>query len=64
MNSKTDQLIKLMDVHKLTAAQVGALLGRTAGTVRIWRCKSDNRTIPATALELLAFKLNTKKNAR
>ena len=54
--NRTAELNRIMTESKLTARQVGALLGRDAHTVRNWRSSSD-RTIPAHALELLRVKL-------
>lgn len=57
MTNRTEQLHQLMTEHGLSPAKVGKLLDRSPQTVRIWRCKSDARTIPAHALELLKIKL-------
>lgn len=57
MTSRTEQLHQLMAAHDLTPEKVGELLNRKPQTVRIWRCKSDSRTIPEHALELLKTKV-------
>lgn len=46
----------IMHEYKLKATDVAAILGREVNTVRIWRCKSDNRNIPVDALALLELK--------
>lgn len=60
MTSRTEQLRDLMAAHKLSVAQVGAILHRTPTTVRIWRCKDDRRQIPEHALQLLRTKVAAK----
>lgn len=45
----------IMHQYKLKATDVAEILGREVNTVRIWRCKSDNRNIPADALRLLTI---------
>jgi hypothetical protein len=57
--SRREELIKLMDDHKLTAAQVAEMLGREATTVRFWR-SNGGRHIPKDALELLKAKVAPK----
>ena len=57
MDKKTQTLRDLMQKHKLTNKDVGALLGRPAQTVRIWSCANGGRVIPDNALELLQFKV-------
>lgn len=57
MDEKTQTLREIMQKHKLSNKDVGALLGRSAQTVRIWSCANGGRVIPNTALELLQFKV-------
>lgn len=57
MTTRTDDLLTLMDEHKLTVKAVGLLLDRKPQTVRIWRCKNNKRQIPKHALELLQEKV-------
>lgn len=66
MKNRTERLRSLMAQHDLTAAQVGEILGRKPGTVRIWTCKNPGREIPAHTLELLEAKLknNNKKSVK
>lgn len=52
----TQKLKDLMQQHKLNAPQVAAILGRSAHTVREWRCSNANN-IPDQLLELLHLKL-------
>lgn len=59
MTDRTARLKKLMEQHKLTAKDVGALLTRSPQTVKCWRCQWEARTIPAhtlTALEAIIAK--------
>lgn len=55
--NRTRALRALMQKHRLTAADVGRILDRSPTTVRIWACRHDARTIPATALRLLELEL-------
>jgi hypothetical protein len=60
MNDKkqrTETLRKIMEQHKLNAADVGKLLRRAPQTVRSWACANDDRTIPEHMLDLLASKV-------
>jgi hypothetical protein len=57
MIERTKKLRKLMAAHKLSAKDTGAILNRSASTVRIWRCKDTQRPIPDHALALLESKL-------
>lgn len=59
MNERTLKLITLMQLHRLSCADVADLLGRTEQTVMIWRCKSQ-KVIPAQMLELLELKLQAQ----
>lgn len=52
-----------MRARKMTARQVGDMLGRSAQTVRGWRCTHEGRSIPAHCLELLNMKLAAKDSA-
>lgn len=52
-NNRTEQLHKIMQDLRLNSAEVGAILGRTAQTVRVWRSIHESRTIPADALKIL-----------
>lgn len=63
MHERTERLRALMDAHKLTAAEVGEILGRTAQTVRVWRCNHEARTIPSDALRVLQFTLAARGKA-
>lgn len=53
MDARTEELHELMHTYRLKAEDVATILKREINTVRIWRCKSDNRNIPADALRLL-----------
>jgi hypothetical protein len=54
MNARTAELRQLMRTHQLTAREAGKLIGRTAQTVRNWRCRTDDaRTIPEHTLAVL-----------
>lgn len=50
---RTTVLLEIMRKHKLSAADVGGLLERSAQTVRAWRCKNAGRIIPVNELKLL-----------
>lgn len=56
-NPRTAALKSLMRKNKLTARQVGDMIGREPHTVRCWRCESAGRVIPVHTLELLQLKL-------
>jgi hypothetical protein len=60
MDHRTETLRKLMSAHKLDCAAVGEILGRTAQTVRVWRCRYDQRTIPSDALKVLQLTLDAR----
>lgn len=60
MHPNTEKLHKLMERHKLDAAQVAELLGREVNTVRVWRVESTVRPIPDDALALLEIKLQDR----
>jgi hypothetical protein len=55
--TRTEQLRQIMAIHKLTAPAVGKILDRSPQTVRSWRCKYDQREIPATLLRLLELEV-------
>ncbi len=56
MHKRTKELRDLMSRRELTSANVGKLLGRSATTVDIWRCQTDeSRVIPANTLKLLSL---------
>lgn len=55
-SGNTEKLKTLMRTHRLKSPDVAALVGRTAHTVRVWRCCNDTN-IPDHLLELLRFKL-------
>lgn len=57
MNTNTEKLRALMRQHRLSAADVGRLLGRAPHTVRVWRVRNTTRPIPDNTLELLTLKL-------
>jgi len=59
MNNRRNRLIRLMSKHRKTCDDVGELLGRHSGTVRVWRCKSGP-DIPEHTLKLLEALLNEK----
>ena len=48
-------LLRLMDEHKKTSAEVAALVGRKEQTVRAWRC--GQYPVPDYALRLLKLLL-------
>lgn len=52
----TEKLKKIMQQHHLSAPVVAEMLGRSAHTVRVWRCCNKN-IIPDQLLELLQLKL-------
>ncbi len=52
----TQKLKDLMQKHNVKAPRVAAILGRSAHTVREWRCCNKNN-IPDQLLELLELKL-------
>lgn len=58
----TEKLKDLMRMHRLKSPDVAALLGRSAHTVRVWRCCNDNN-IPDNLLELLQFKLARREES-
>lgn len=53
-----------MAANNLSIDQVSTLLNRKNRTVRIWRCKSSGRQIPADQLELLKFKVAEAERAQ
>lgn len=53
---RTERLCQLMFDHQVNSVQVGRILGRSAQTVRSWRCNYD-RTIPSQLLRLLEHEL-------
>lgn len=55
MDKNTQRLREIMSDNKLSNKDVGALLGRSEQTVRIWSCINGGRVIPNTALKLLEF---------
>lgn len=63
MHANTKKLRTLMRQHKLQAADVAAMLGRQANTVRIWRVKETPRPIPNDALKLLGMMLAQREAA-
>lgn len=42
-----------MTQHRLKARDIAAMLECSEATVRVWRCKSDGRVIPANTLRLV-----------
>jgi transcriptional regulator with XRE-family HTH domain len=54
--TNTQRLRELMTEHSLSPEAVAKLLGRSAQTVREWRCANANN-ISDNNLELLEFKL-------
>lgn len=63
MNSRTEDLIKLMDEHGVSAREVSELLNRAVHTVRVWRMRDDARVIPEHSLEVLRIKLAARQVA-
>lgn len=57
MHERTEKLHSIMAEHGLSCRDVGRLLGRAEQTVLIWRCRSNDKVIPAHQLELLELKL-------
>jgi hypothetical protein len=58
INARTKELRELMAAHDLNEKQVASMLDRTAMTVKIWRCQTeDSKCIPAHMLELLRLKV-------
>lgn len=53
MHKNTKRLRAIMRKHGLSAADVGAIVGRKAVTVNIWRCKNPARIIPPELLKLV-----------
>jgi hypothetical protein len=60
---RSKELDALMREHKLTARQVGEMVGREPKTVRNWRSSAD-RPIPMHALQLLKSCLAEKAGRR
>ncbi|HEX8552519.1 MAG TPA: helix-turn-helix domain-containing protein [Abditibacteriaceae bacterium] len=60
MNQRTQRLIDIMKDSGLSAKDVAELLGKSEKTVRIWRCKNEDRVIPQNLLDLLILKLAAK----
>ncbi len=58
--TNTEKLRSIMDSHKMTAAEVAAILKRSPATVRIWRCRNPARTITDQALRLLELELEAR----
>lgn len=52
-SERRERLLAIMQEHKLKGPDVGAILDRTAQTVRVWRSRHEERTIPVDALKLL-----------
>jgi len=61
--ARTARLNQLMVAHGLTARAAGALIGRTAKTVRNWRSSTD-RPIPIYALAALADALAKQEESQ
>lgn len=62
MHERTQRLHQLMKQHGLKPADVAKMMNRSTETVRIWRVKaSDNRVIPADALQVLELTLSGAK---
>ena len=53
-----------MRKHKLSAAEVGAIVKRKAITVNIWRCASDNRIIAPELLKLLELTMAARSQGQ
>ena len=56
-DKRTKRLLHLMKKHRLSAGDVGEMLGRTAQTVRVWRCAWGERAIPEHTLLALETKI-------
>ena len=63
MHTRTAKLHKIMEDNGLKAGDVAEMLDRETITIRIWRCKSSTRVIPADALRLLELELIAKAAA-
>ena len=61
MNERTKRLREIMHARKWTSADVAAILERTPQTVRVWRSRYDQRTIPADALKVLEMMTAAKR---
>jgi transcriptional regulator with XRE-family HTH domain len=62
MDNRTEQLRAIMKRHKLKAKDVAEIVGRSQTTVRIWRCASSVRPIPASVLRLLELELDARNS--
>lgn len=63
MNTRTEELRRLMREHQLKAADVARLLNRGVQTVNIWRCAgatAQRHNIPAHMLDLLKLRLQQR----
>lgn len=63
MHDRTKKLHDVMSEHKLNTKHVAKLVNRSYNTVRIWRCKSENKVIPASMLRLLELELSARDKA-
>lgn len=62
MDARTAKLHQIMKDNGLKAVDVASMLGRKVITIRIWRCASDNRIIPADALKVLELTMAEKSS--
>lgn len=53
MHENTKRLRALMREERLKAVDVADITGRKTSTVRVWRCRSGTRVIPAELLRLV-----------
>lgn len=63
METRTQQLKTIMRESNLSISQVAEMLGKSAGTVAVWRSKS-NRDIPENILQLLKYKIQELVNEK
>lgn len=63
IHPRTAELRAIMDTHNITAAQTGALVGRKAHTVRVWRLANGKRVIPEHTLAFLKSRLSRRRKA-
>lgn len=61
---RTETLKKIMADNKLLAKTVGALIGKSAQTVRTYRCAGGHRVISPEHLRLLELELAAKAAAK
>lgn len=57
MHERTKKLRQIMAAHCLKACDVARIMDCSEQTVRIWRCRSEQRIIPAQSLRLLELEV-------